>query len=818
MNKQYFKDADDLVSECQTMERDDRDDSEDRAILSAFYNGRDTMSEEEADERGVSNVVNHLFGYDSVASARDQIFSIYNKSDTIWKVKLPNADPVFRQKWENLVTTEFNKAIKSSRRLRPVFKSLSGDLTLFGSAHPMFLNSQDWCPKIKRPLVPRGTGILPRDVDYMALPSYLTIRELEKYLKKAKTSEGRGVSSGWKKEQLETCLKLLKGQFKATKVAKPEMGNYEQSPEHREFLEQETATEDQLLRTKIAVYYVYQARHDEEGSPVDLSIVARYTPADKEKAKKKKLDLNPLLFDKDRHLESMDKVIVPFFLDCNLDGETTWHRVMGLGRLNYEPDVDVEEFFNIAMQGSKENMQRLFSVRTASDLDVLDRWLSGEEYSNVLPDGVSLVEQQKNPNFQHAFTVLQMLGQVSKTNARNAQSNSGIEGMDELEVQSLERQGRNAQAISVRIADVYDCLDDLGKNIFMRFTAPNPIHGDEGYEEVRRFQKRMKQEGIPLSLLRATEEDGGLLNVQVMTNRVIGDGNMVRETMASRVLLSRMHLYPPESQKKILQRVTALETNDWKLAEELVPIQEKPDGGQVGRANNENDTCHFRGLTGYVPPINEDDLHIVHLPEHLGGLQAYIAKGKLKGWDEQDLAGFRVLGAHALAHVNAVKSIPEQKDQARQYEQALQELARQGQEFEKNLQQQKQAQEQQMTPKEQADLQLKGAKHELDMQKEQNLVSHRKESLDFSKAKAAKQLSLQERQQGEASKAQDLKQVETVNRLQNERAQIQNKATSDLEKLQIEREKAAAAAQNGDLDAEGKPKKPEEIPLLSNVA
>ena len=62
MNKVYFQNAEDALIECDALTEDDILDSEDRATISAFYNGRHTMTECEAKDKGINELTNHLFG------------------------------------------------------------------------------------------------------------------------------------------------------------------------------------------------------------------------------------------------------------------------------------------------------------------------------------------------------------------------------------------------------------------------------------------------------------------------------------------------------------------------------------------------------------------------------------------------------------------------------------------------------------------------------------------------------------------------------------------------------------------------------------
>jgi hypothetical protein len=135
MNARYFSNTEEALSECEELTKDDAYDSHDRAVLQGFYNGRQTMTEEEADDAGVSELTNHLFGYDSINTASEQIFGIYSKSPILWHVNVRNAPDGMNQRWSQKATQILNEAVKSSGRLKPQFKAFAGEVTLFGSFH-----------------------------------------------------------------------------------------------------------------------------------------------------------------------------------------------------------------------------------------------------------------------------------------------------------------------------------------------------------------------------------------------------------------------------------------------------------------------------------------------------------------------------------------------------------------------------------------------------------------------------------------------------------------------------------------------------------
>ena len=799
MNNKYFDNVDDALYECNQLTRDDGYDSEDRAVLSAFYNGRQTMDECEAEEKGISELTNHLFGYDSINTAQEQIFSIYSKSPKVWNINIRNAPDGLNQKWTQKTTEFFNEAIKDSGRLKPEFKAFSGEVTLFGSYHFCFYDNYDWCPRGRRPLAPRGTGTVPKEGDYFAVRDEIRLKDLYSYLRKQERLAKDGIDAGWKVKALRDAIDAIEERSKdvnrdTNTSANSGSESHGPTAEEQEINRQIDATNAERYRLALPVYYLYTSRPDEDGCPFDLTIIARYPAPISKNASDNGVVLPIELFDKKRYVPQADEFLHSFFIDCNIGGKTLWHRTMGLGQLNYDSDVDVEEFFNDAMQGSKENLRRMFQVSNAADTESVNRWLSGEEYSNVLPDGVNIAEVAKNPNFQHAFATMDMLMNLTRRNAAASISNNeGARATNELEVQALERQGRNAESIASRMNDIYDGLESLGETILGRFLNEGVLPVDKGYREIKFFQDKMKEEGIPLSFLRK-KQNGEFINLKVKPNRVAGDGDKVREVMVNQALMSRLHLFSPQAQQDILRRVTATETQDYELAEELVPQEQELDGGQVNVANNENQSSIQRGITQYVPSLNRDDIHMIHIPEHIGGLQGLLAKGEVAGWDEMDMSGFESILKHLQLHMQQINNNPSNKALATRINQILQGMIRQAQEFANNLQVKRQAEQQKMEPKDAAKLQLEGAKFELDAKKQEDLVAHRARELDFKKDKAGISADLEiNRQNNQAS----------ISEQQMEQQSNQNEFDALIQAEQLKNNEAKRQTLEGDRAPQG---------------
>ena len=724
----YFENAEEMIREAEVLIRENADESTDEAILTGFYNGKD-LCESQTGFSG--NQKNHLMGFDSMNDARLQLERIYTGQKLVWRIALPNARPQDRQRWEMQIENKLNAIIKASHRFKPQWKGLCGMVTLMGRGVLVHTDKYDWCPEMMRPLVPIRTGTLADDVPYAVIPGSMTIRDLNRYLVSAR----KNPDTSWKIAAVEATIRMLSENVGTEMTSGTNAFSSNITPaEAAEMAPKGTGAE---LRTTILVFHVYENCTEDDGSKyVKHTIIARHGEDMRSRYQEGTGKRMPMMLYQDEYFaDAPEEWLHPYFIDCKIGKTTTWHNVMGLGRLNYEADVEAEVFMNEVVQGSKEQLRRLYTVESNADMEAMQQFLSGDRAGNILPEGLKAAEVTKNPGFQYAMQTMGLMRNISAAHSKSSVPNSQESSDRELEVNAIERQGRAALSLSARIGDFYDDTDRLGTEIVRRFLTIEPLPTDRAYSEIKEFQDFLKERKIPISILREKGEDGGLLNIQVATGRTMGQGDRVTEVMTNRMLMSRFQFYSPQAQQMILRQITASETGDHDLAEALVPETPKTDPQQIERANSENQACVLRGITGYVPQIQADDMPMYHIQEHMGGLEGMLAKGQAQGWEPVDAGAFKALGAHTAAHIQQIMADKNQKNTGRQLMGRLQQFASAADQLVKAMEQ-KQA-DQELTASEQVRFRQADQKLQLAERKEENVVRNRRDTLALKEAELA---------------------------------------------------------------------------------
>lgn len=685
-----------MLEEIVEMERDEVKRREDRAVVSAFFGGQPPLGQKEADALGLKVNVNNLFGYTDLAAAKEQAVALYTKPPRLFNVSLDNAPMGKKEEWEQKVTTAFNRAIKKSGKLRMPYEGVAGDAVLHGEGEFFFADPRSPIPRhlpLSQRLVPSRSAADVNELSHFAIQTELSIFEIMRHIRRK--------SEGWNIPNLQS---LVRAQF--DEIGKEKWGSQLTSavqtmnPEEIEYARQESATVDRIVRGKVPVTYFYQADPSRDGRPLDLTILAG---ADARRGERdmddKRGDLT--LFEQDDYFPSIKDAIHPFFMDCILGGAPKWHRVKGLGHLNYSLAWHMELFFSRMIQGAMESTMEVWQASDGASREDMEKILL--KHNGIVPEGIALLPNRRTFDFNGILSIFNVVRQSAAKNAQAASSNPGDPQSDELEVQAVFRQGQiNAQQSS-RMANWYDALSGLGGTMFSRYTSCDIMRSDAAYSEVLEFQSEMKRLGIPLYYLQPW-------NTQVTAYKIVGDGDEQKAKQGASFLMANIAMYPAESQQKIKRIATGAITGDYELAEQLVPIDRKPDTEQVRIADGENNTCIIQMR---APEIADTDIDEIHVQGHFQGLASILQKAAQGGQEmftPDALNAFKALGGHTIAHVQRMESMGKE-DPSRQAMEQMNQLAQVAEKFAHNMEQaqkadQEKGQQEPVNPVDVARLQL----------------------------------------------------------------------------------------------------------------
>lgn len=683
-----FKNVENIMSEISDMEKDELNRREDRATVSRFFNGQPPLSQKQADAMGLRVNVNNLFGYTDLAAAKDQTVALYTKPPRLFNVEMDFAPTANKYVWEQCLTRAFNRIVKKGNRMRMPYEGVAGDASMHGEGTFFFPDPLTPYPRqlpLSKRLIPSRASADPEELSYFAIDTHLSIHKIDYHI--------RNESPGWNLKNLRTLRKqIFEKQDKAGWSAAAMQAVNSMNPEDVEYARQGCAPLDRLCRFEIPVYYFYQSDSERDGRPLDLSIICKLAKDSDPKMSGGGLTL----FEEEDYYSAVREAIQPFFMDCILGGSPEWHRVKGMGHLNYSLAWHIELLVSRMLQGTMESTMEIFSAGDGANREDLEKILL--RHNGILPEHVSLLGNRRQFDFNGILSVLNVVRQAAAKNTQSAISNTGDQSSDELEVQAMFRQGQISAQQSSRQSNWYDHWGRLGETMLSRFTSPFVDSDCEFYSDINDFQSELRRHGVPLYYCQPH-------NVRVTAYKITGDGNELKANRFAAFAMQNIAMFPAGSQQMIKRIVTGIMADDYELAETLVPTEDKPDADQMRVADGENNTCIVQGRP---PQIADTDIDETHVAVHFQGIGSLLqqAQANQETFEPAQVQAFKALGAHAIAHIQRMDSMGKE-DQAKQFMEAMNQAAKMAEKFLHNLQQRQKSQQQQpVDPIEMARLQL----------------------------------------------------------------------------------------------------------------
>lgn len=698
MTKLFAKPAA-ILDEIRKLKKAEKFRREDRAIVSQFFNGAPPLTDQEASDLGFTVNVNHLFGFKELTDASDQVFGLYTKPETILTIELDAAPPGKAALWGMEASTEASRVLKKILRFKSHYQGICGDGTMHGEACFFFPDQTFPLPRqapLSRLLIPDDATTDVHELTHFDIEAPFNLRDLRKYYTLG--------AKGWNKANLGKVLsKIYEGKLEGTDI---DQTNLEEVEYRRQ---QNSATgPGERRRPGVDVNYFYQVRTDRPGNPFDLVISLNYEDSDSEEDYPTKI-----LYEGECVIPSITKCLHPLFMDCIIGGAPKWHRVLGLGPLNYQINHAVELLVNRAMQATVEGSMNLWQASGSTTRDAAERILM--KHNGILPEGLTLLNERFKPDFNGILEMIQFFRQAGSKNAAGVTPNNGQKN-DQLEVQALQEMNQGATNTNNRVSNWYDYKDRMYTEAFARLTNCYIDKQDPGYSEVMDFQNAMQRRGIPLHYLQSA-------NVSVRCVRLVGDGLRQKEMAAVQYLTANRANFAPEVQPKITRICTGLALDNYRLAEELTPIQEEPDSPQIVRAEDENAVL----LTMRKPlKPKVDDIDEIHVMQHFPALELLISDAlqfQKAAFTPPQAQAFQVIGGHIVTHIKRVearavnqKDDPN-RDRAKSFMEHLNAMAAMGEKLVKNMEQTQGQQQQEVDPVEMAKLQLQAQALELQRDK-----------------------------------------------------------------------------------------------------
>lgn len=634
-------------------------DSLDRAELRRWYKGGPLeLTEEDEDSLGDQNF---LLGYRFISKAFTELYSHYSRGRGIVQLKvLESEDGAARRRFVGEVAQkELNRILKKSSRLKTPYREACGNSVLFGTPFLYRIDPYDWCPiSDGMPVMPRNAPLDIHSDQFLewGFRAELSARYLYDQLQYADRREKSGGTARWSKAAIYDMLAML---FESQNTGAAQFFvPREKTPEELEEEFANNAEYSNMLDTGIPVYWFFRKRID-RGGKVDLYCISRFgehvldgprgqgvTITRKNRSSRDNLATDPLLFYEEGRFESIDECLFPFLLDVAPGGTLWMHQVIGLGRLNYDLDRKVAALINQGLAGIEDDFTPIYLAQDTASIDKLDQFMQqGIPRNGLLPAGIQPAEKgHRVRNYQQLFSMTGFFTEAQSVNAAAFNSPPSGTSRNELEVQALERQAEAQRSTINRMVDWVESGDVLIRAIYAIFTSENLIPTDRAYPEVKEFQDRMEELGISMEELAPAV-------VEVQMQRLFGAGDRSIALSILRELKADIQSFPPRAQQFIQREYTAVLTDDYEMAYEMIPEEPEQDLGQVMQAQSETNTALVQQV---VPPVQDSDQNALHFQEHGRGLTTFLQSRQSEGLSDSDVRGVQAVLAHMVIHARIV--------------------------------------------------------------------------------------------------------------------------------------------------------------------
>lgn len=554
-----FKDATKVCEIIHQMRENDRPRSRNRARINQVFNGDPPYTQDEAEKNKIHTNVNFLEATNIAHNARSMFDTAFINGGDHFTITLDYGPVHKRQEWGSILTKEINRTLRRNLHYIEQQKQKFAQVVLHGVGPAMWPSKKVWCPNmlgIDDLLVPSKTFRGFTNLDHFAVHHRMTAAELYQ-----RTHPVNGnPDPGWN-------LPLVKKVLAALSKAEPGPQNEDNYLFPEKLQEDYKANSGFYASDTTPMVSTWDVYFLDPSSPVKgwkrrMVLSETDLPSGLDKVNTKEFLFNP----GDRpYAEKLEMILATQFADGNNVSPFRYHSIRSLGFLLYSVSHLANRLRCRMTDTTFREMMMLF--RNIPDGDKERTQLIDLYDMGVIPDGWNFVTAQERYQVNQDL-VMSSLAQMRQLMAENSarytnELNDGT-GKERTATEVM-AQANAANALvgaMLGMAYVYEEFQD--REICRRFCLVGT-----GNEEIERFQTRCLQAGVPREVFNVDAWE-------VNRNKTLGSGNKTLQVaMADRLQAIRPQL-DPAAQRAVDRIFVQANTDDPTLAEELVPMSDRP--------------------------------------------------------------------------------------------------------------------------------------------------------------------------------------------------------------------------------------------------
>lgn len=664
-------------------------------LVRDFTNMKDTMTEAEANELGITEITNHGQTYRAMSANQSQYQSMVTRTNALLDLKVDTDNPEVDETLSMRINNAINRhAIHNKGKFSRFWGQVGGELTIAGGGPVTQNEKYGWLPQLRQDMFfPSECSLEPEEIPYAFDPKELTLKDLENLLASVKSSDGIYIDKSALKDLIEEIKAFVKDGVTG-------FTSYRHETSH-------STREDRHVKNTIPAWWFYEIKYDDNGDQYVSSTL--FVDANTRIEKKNDLSSTYIIAYYDKAFSSpVDWIHYPY-VDSEIGGVKNMDTVRGIAEIQYNSALDMEELLNLIIEGEKIRARPKFRATDQGQVDKILKWDMLRD--TFAPAGIEELVLRNGPNgLQGPLALL--------SNNAAGLANVGPQGESgQLRVEALNNQQQTMVLQNNKVTEAYNHLDTILEMVVWRILAGPIKPGTEGYHDIKAVRDELDKYGIDYKKL-AERKNGRFVWLRVKARRVIGNGDRTEDYATSDWLMENVAQFSPQTRPLIQKQAVMLRTKDPDFADAVVKVPQSIINAQKITAENEADTIRRRAPLGQILPTNADDIHQDHIPIHMLDMQALVAKDQMRPWDKLDMLEFAALAMHCQEHIRILLENPVTNGEAKSYMQDFQNISQAGQRVVQELQKREGSEQNQLTAKEQADLQIKWADLELKARKQ----------------------------------------------------------------------------------------------------
>jgi len=664
-----------------------------RMIVDNLFNGGKPIPDEDAVRMNQSLNINWGEAPVLKAHAVRQLTNAFQRPVKKFRVTIPTApqDEDKQIKWGMAITDFINRVIKESPGYFRLLNNRFNDVVSHGVAPQLWEDKETWLARyvaIGDFRVATDTEVGFRNLEWFAVRYYYTTGELW-----AKVFS-EDSSKNWNKKAVGKILE----EYRNKNTSAGWDSNWFLHPEKiAELRKQNGGCFMTDAVPTIPLWHFFAKERDKKRKERwEFRVIPDNTAA------VEGADPDEFLYDAgdESYANDLSEILYCQYGDLGCTSPAMHWSVRSLGFLLVEPCFWTNQTLNRMIQYLFESFNTWFRVvdpagrARAMEINLADR--------KIIPEGVSIVPKDQRHSVDSGMidAVMSKLKQLQSeaSSSYTQQSDNGTQKEQTAYETSVKVAQVNAMMSGILLNAFHQAKFEY-KEICRRFCIRN-----SGCPDVRAFQKMCKRMGIPAMYMNVELWD-------IEPEVPLGAGNPTIEAAEAQQLMAFRPLLGPEAQQKALHIAIAATMKNYNLAEDLVPLNEKP----VSTRGSQWAASIFGTLMQGVPvPVNES-VPATEVIETLIGMLA----GAIHAVEQtdnigtpKDLIGFGTVMSYIGGLIQNISGDQALGPQIQAYSKSLGELANLIRGFQKRQQQQSQNGHDKEAMME---MQLKAAKAENDM-------------------------------------------------------------------------------------------------------